>query len=186
MEEKRWKDIQKLKAQEDKKRSFVSGYLLDFMCRDLEIEKPLYEYTDKGKPFLKGEECTFNLSHSGAYVMLAYHKGKEPLGADIQQIRTMREGMEKRIRHENENVPSEKVERLQYLNCLWAVKESFVKMTGEGLARDFRTIHVDFESGTVRTEDGIMTELLVWEWKENYYIAVCSVSKEECVIKEIL
>lgn len=185
MEEKRWNSIQKSKSEADKKRSFASACLLDFMCRDLEIDNPIYEYTEKGKPFLNGWEYAFNLSHSGDYAVLAYHQSNEPLGVDIQKVRPMREGMEKRILHEKENVPVENEERLRCLNRLWAVKESFVKMTGEGLARDFRTIHVDFENGTVWIEEDRKAEFSAWEWKEEYYIAMCSVSREECEIKEI-
>lgn len=187
MEEKRWKDIQKLKAQVDKKRSFVSGYLLDSMCRDWGIENPDYGYTEKGKPFLNGVDCTFNISHSGDYAALAYHTSTNPIGVDIQKIRPMRDGMERRLLHikEMKQLPEEYENRLHYLNRLWAVKESFVKMTGEGLSCDFRTVYADFDNGMVTGEDGVVARFSVWEWEEDYYLAVCSTGKEECEIKEI-
>ena len=187
MEEKRWKDIQKLKAQVDKKRSFVSGYLLDSMCRDLGIENPDYGYTEKGKPFLNGVDCTFNISHSGDYAALAYHTSTNPIGVDIQKIRPMRDGMERRLLHikEMKQLPEEYENRLHYLNRLWTVKESFVKMTGEGLSCDFRTVYADFGNAMVTGEDGVVARFSVWEWEEDYYLAVCSTGKEECEIKEI-
>ena len=187
MEEKRWKDIQKLKAQVDKKRSFVSGYLLDSMCRDLGIENPDYGYTEKGKPFLNGVDCAFNISHSGDYAALAYHTSTDPIGVDIQKIRLMRDGMEKRLLHikEMKQLPEEYENRMHYLNRLWSVKESFVKMTGDGLSCDFRTVYVDFGNAMVTGEDGIDARFSVWEWDEDYYLAVCSTGKEECEIKEI-
>ena len=187
MEEKRWKDIEKLKAQVDKKRSFVSGYLLDSMCRDLEIEHPIYEYTQNGKPFLYSSECTFNISHSGDYAVLAYQVNAEPIGVDIQKIRLMRDGMERRLLHEKETerLSEGNKNRMDYLNRLWSVKESFVKMTGEGLARDFRSIYVDFETGTVQAEDRMPCVFSVCEWKEEYFLAVCTKMRDECEIKEI-
>ncbi len=187
VEEKRWNSIQRMKAEADKKRSFASAFLLDCMCRDVGITNPVYEYTAKGKAFLESVECAFNLSHSGDYVVLAYHKTKEPIGVDIQKMRPMRAGMETRILHAKETGPisGDVKEDTCYLNRLWAIKESFVKMTGEGLARDFRTVYADFEEGTVTTEDGVHAMFSVWEWKNDYFFSVCSEKTEECEINEI-
>lgn len=187
MEDKRWDKIPELKAQADKKRSFVSAYLLDSMCRDLEIANPVYGYTENGKPFLCSADCAFNISHSGDYVVLAYHTNPGSVGVDVQKIRPMREGMERRLLHEKEysHLPDDSDSRKHYLNSLWAVKESFVKMTGEGLSRDLRSIYVDFEAGTAMGEDGAIACFSVWEWKEDYYLAVCTTNREESEIKEI-
>ncbi len=187
VEEKRWNSIQKIRSKADKKRSLVSAYLLDAMCRDLGIKHPVYEYTKTGKPFLSGVNCAFNISHSGDYVALAYHRDTAPVGVDIQQIRVMRDGMERRLLHEKEKIllPEEGKKRWQYLNRLWTIKESFVKMSGEGLARDFRTVYVDDMNGIATGEDGAKAEFCVWNWKDDYFLAVCSVRNEECEIKEI-
>ena len=187
VEEKRWNSIHRMKTEADKKRSFASAYLLDCMCRDVGITNPVYEYTAKGKAFLESVECAFNLSHSGDWVVLAYHKTEEPIGVDIQRVRLMREGMETRILHEKEKgqIRGNVNEDARYLNRLWAIKESFVKMTGEGLARDFRSVYVDFEEETVTTEDGVHAKFSVWEWKNDYFLSVCSEKTEECEINEI-
>lgn len=187
IEEKRWNSIQKIKTDADKRRSFVSGILLDSMCQDMGINTPVYELTERGKPYLVGVDCAFNISHSGDYVVLAYHANTEPLGIDIQKVRAMRDGMQKRILHEMENslLPEDSGNEVYHLNRLWAIKESFVKMTGEGLSQDFRTVYVDFENGTVQIGEHIRAQFSVWEWKSDYFLSICSKSKEECVIKEI-
>lgn len=185
MEEKRWKSIWQIKAEADKKRSLASGYLLDYMCRDLQVANPVYEYTKRGKPVLRDVECAFNISHSGNYVVLAYQRSKDAVGVDIQKVRTMRDGMEKRILHGSENAPADEEKRLCYLNRLWTVKESFVKMTGEGLACDFRTIHADFENGTVKGDNGEKALFAVVDWKGDYYLSVCTQNVTDCEIKEI-
>lgn len=187
VDKKRWNSIQKLKSQADKKRSLTTAYLLDYMCRDLGIDAPVYGYSEKGKPFLVDADCAFNISHSGDYVALVYHMGKEPVGADIQQARKMRDGTERRLLHEKEKsfLPEDVDGRLQYLNRLWAVKESLVKMTGEGLSCDFRTVYVNDKEGIVIKEDGMQAHFGVWEWKEDYYLAVSTMSCEECNIKEL-
>ncbi len=185
IENKRWENIQKMKADADKKRSMASGYLLDYMCRELQVAGPVYEYAERGKPVLKGVECAFNISHSGDYVVLAYHRMKEPVGVDIQKVCTMRAGMERRILHEKEKESVVQGERDRYLNRLWAVKESFVKMTGEGLLRDFRTIYVDCVNGTVISDDGEKAQFIVCEWKDEYYLSICAKNGKELSIKEI-
>lgn len=187
LENDRWKKIQKLRATADKKRSLASGYLLDYMCRDMQISNPVYDCTERGKPVLKGVESAFNISHSGEYAVLAYHKTQEPIGVDIQKIRTMRKGMEERILHEKEFgcLPENEEEKRSYLNRLWAAKESFVKMTGQGLACDFRTICVDFEAGIIIGNGGEKAYIMVWNWKNDYFLSVCTGNREECELTEI-
>ena len=187
IEQKRWESMQDLRAEADKKRSLASGYLLDYMCRDLQVANPVYEYTKRGKPVLKDAECAFNISHSGDYAVIAYQPKGEELGADIQKIRPMRDGMERRLLHEKEKMflPEGEEERLCYLNRLWTVKESFVKMTGEGLLRDFRTICVDFENGIAISDEGKSAYFTVWDWKDDYYFSVCGTNENEIEMKEI-
>lgn len=187
IEQKRWESMQNLRAEADKKRSLASGYLLDYMCRDLQVANPVYGYTKRGKPVLKDTECSFNISHSGDYAVLAYQSKGEELGADIQKIRPMRDGMERRLLHDKEKtfLPEGEEGRLHYLNRLWAVKESFVKMTGEGLLRDFRTICVDFENGIAVSDEGKSAYFTVWDWKDDYYFSVCGTYDNEIEIKEI-
>jgi len=187
MEQMRWERLSSIKANADKKRSLAAGYLLDYMCRDMGLDNSGYVYSGNGKPYFADAVCAFNLSHSGDYALLAYHGTKEPVGVDIQKIRTMRDGMEKRILHEDEKkfLSGDSEWRNRYLNRIWSVKESFVKMTGEGLARDFRTVYTDFENGTVATEDGISAYFRLREWKEDYYLSICSPHREEYEIKEV-
>ncbi len=187
IEQKRWESIQDLRAEADKKRSLASGYLLDYMCRDLQVANPVYGYTKRGKPVLKDTECSFNISHSGDYVVLAYQPQGEELGVDIQKIRPMREGMERRLLHEKEKMflPEGEEVRLRYQNRLWNVKESFVKMTGEGLLRDLRTIRVDFENDTAISDEGKKAYFTVWNWKDDYYLSICGTNDKEIEMKEI-
>lgn len=162
----RWEKMQSLKSGKDKLRSLASAYLLNMMCTELGIENPLYEYGEKGKPYLAGwENVVFNLSHSGEYAVLAYavnddigsntgQQKREELGIDIQEIRSMKEGMKKRILNEKELLPLSfsKEEEANYLNRIWCIKESYVKMLGVGLSLDFRKITIDFVGGKVMAD----------------------------------
>lgn len=161
----RWEKMQSLKSDKDKLRSLASAYLLNKMCKELGIENPHYEYGEKGKPYLAGwENAVFNLSHSGEYAVLAYvvndderniaQQKTEELGMDIQEIRPMKEGMKKRILNEKELLPLSfsKEEEANYLNRIWCIKESYVKMLGVGLSLDFRKITIDFAGGKVMAD----------------------------------
>lgn len=191
----RWEKIQALKNEADKLRSLASGYLLDEMCREMQISKPLYKYGEKGKPYIEGHEnFAFNISHSGDYAVLVYCGGSNVLkspeafemstdyalpqafGIDIQQIRFMREGMIKRILHEKEMLPAglSLEEENQYLNRIWSIKESYVKMTGEGLALDFRKIFIDFEKGIVSAKNCEKAYFCEYHGLTGYALSICS------------
>lgn len=186
-DKKRWEKIASIKQEADKKRSYASFYLLQKMCKRINIVNPVYGYQINGKPYLLNEEVVaFNISHSGDYAVLAYQKKNEPLGIDIQQIRPMRNGMERRVLFEGESMPEglEQEERNQCLTRIWAIKESYVKMTGEGLACDFRNLYIDFERKIIRAKDGKTARFMEWEWNHDYVIALCTTSMEECELEE--
>ena len=172
----RWNKIQSIKSESDKKRSFASGYLLHQMCKELGIDNPEYGYSEKGKPYLIGDHnVSFNISHSGDYVVLAYQESPQPIGIDIQQIRNMREGMKRKILHEKEQVPenASTEEQTRYLNRIWSIKESYVKMTGDGLSCDFRRIQIDFKNHKIMTENGDAASFVEYEKLDGYVMAVC-------------
>ncbi len=96
-----------------------------------------YRYGEKGKPFLADIPLYFSLSHSGRFVLCAV-SGRE-IGADIQKIR---KGNEERIARrffaaqEQEALAacSDEEARIRLFYELWARKEAYGKLTGEGIA----------------------------------------------------
>ena len=190
VEDSRWEKIQLLKQEKDKLRSLVSAYLLNKMCEELEIESPRYEYGEKGKPYLAGQEnVVFNLSHSGEYAVLAYaantdegnrisqqeEKAITKIGIDIQEIRPMKEGMIHRILHEKEKSSfflSEE-EPITNVNRVWCIKESYVKMLGVGLSLDFRNIVIDFDKQLVKAEGDEGAFFAEVDSRQGYVLAVC-------------
>jgi phosphopantetheinyl transferase len=110
------------------------------------------------------------------------------VGVDIQQIRVVSEGVKKRILNEKEwmyfqNEGEQKdvsmketdvilIEKNRLLNRIWAIKESYVKMTGEGLSHDFRKLCIDFKEGTVTDEKGKQVCYEEVEAPEGYVAAV--------------
>lgn len=89
-------------------------------------------YGEYGKPEVKG--IHFNLSHSHDYVVCVV--SKRAVGCDIEKIQAVREGVAKRFFHENETAHLKKYsgeEKDVEFVRLWTMKESYLKMTGEGM-----------------------------------------------------
>ena len=187
VDEFRWKKMQSIKEKNDKMRSLASAYLLNTMCEKIGINSPEYGCKEKGKPYLKGhEEIAFNISHSGDYAVLVYNM-QGVNGIDIQQIRTLKEGMKKRILNQNEVVPDGFTieEENVYLNRIWCIKESYVKMTGEGLALDFRRIQIDFLEHQI-LEDGIVKGYFKEDMSlPGYVMAVCNAEAFDMEVTDI-
>lgn len=185
----RWEKVLRIKPLEDKKRSLLAGKLLYQMCETCGIKEPVYGTVGSGKPVLSSHpQLVFSLSHSGEYVTLVYDEGVKAIGVDIQQIREVSEGVKKRILHEKEwmyfpNTGGQKEVSIKetdeiptmenlLLNRIWAIKESYVKMTGEGLSHDFRKLCIDFEESTVTDEKGNRVFFEEIEAPDGYVAAV--------------
>ena len=129
-------DILAYREEKDKVRAFASELLkrywlpkiLDINRDDLVIRK-----NGSGKPYLEGEfgQYSFNISHSGAYVIMAIAQEYE-VGVDIEKI-------ENSLSYE-ELCPivfsqQEQVYALKSLNTfytMWTKKEAFLKALGVG------------------------------------------------------
>lgn len=176
----RWEKILRIRPVEDKKRSLLAGRLLHQMCLECGVEEPIYGTVKSGKPILVNRpQLAFSVSHSGEYVVVAYTEEATSIGVDIQEIKSMSGGLKKRLLHEKEwlwlekknaSHESEKI----YLNRIWAVKESVVKMTGEGLAHDFRKLYVDLDKRIVTDENEKQIAIMEPDVPEGYVLAIAT------------
>lgn len=143
MENKRKERVEKCKNGTEKKRLIVTGALLLDVINDLDIKDAAIEYDEFGKPyFLNRDDCFFNISHSGDYVVIAV--SGQNVGCDIQEKKEIKENVLKRITSEKEReyIFSKGFE----LTFVWALKESYSKYIGKGLSKDFREISFKEES----------------------------------------
>lgn len=139
------------------------------------IPEPLplrYDYGPMGKPYLRDMSLSFNLSHSGEYVLCAL--SEREIGADIQR----REGhdmdrLARRFFHERERERLEQMEtageREEYFYRLWTRKEAYGKLTGKGIAS---SVEKDFS-----TEDAEWMQKLCWEEYDvlpDYAVTCCT------------
>lgn len=135
-------------------------------------------YGKSGKPyFLHYPSIHFNLSHSGDYVVAAFDR--QPVGIDIQEHRALKESMERHFLQEEEleslSLYREEGKREELLCRLWAIKESYVKLTGEGMKKPMKEFRVNRQLQRIENENGEpvagFTEKI---WQKKYYISICS------------
>ena len=167
--------------------------LLDY-SRDASVRQFTYRYGIQGKPYFRNLPFYFNLSHSGSYVLCGLFM--EEIGADIQQHCGKDVGKLGRrfySKRESDALEQAGAEREKLFYRLWARKEAYGKLTGEGIGK---ALGVDLLPETIRADKGEIYNTptyssqalisgeaslpegshLVWEeWEsvEGYSIAFC-------------
>ena len=168
-------------------REYTVEEILQLVSAPLELG---LKYGKKGKPYLRDCPVFFNLSHSGDYVCCAV-SGRE-VGVDIQ--RCSMQDMEslqriaRRFFSGAENDALERCreeERQQLFYRLWARKEAWGKLTGEGILAAVSVNFLpcgpmEFRQGQpvqerFRDTGGGALDLVFQEWQypKGYWIALC-------------
>lgn len=99
------------------------------LCCALGFVPQSFEYEQGGKPFIAGAPH-FSLSHSGNCAAAAI--SSSPVGIDIEAMRPAPESVARRLSARDD----------RDFFRIWTLKESFVKMTGEGLVLPVQSIEV--------------------------------------------
>ena len=152
---KRREYVLRFKQAADQKQSAVGWLLLAYgMRQEYGTKKiPDFQKTASGKPFFAGKNMPFfNLSHSGNFVGCALHDRE--IGLDIQKLTEPRESLIRRVCTQEELIS---LKSPQDFCRIWAMKESAVKLTGEGITGNFReilTLHPDIHTHTIPLENG--------------------------------
>jgi len=124
-------------------RTCVLAYLLlkEALRREYGItENPLFDYGEHGKPFIVGHpEIHFNLSHCREAVACAV--SNRPVGIDVESVREYKEGLARYTMNERELAEIEAAERPDAAFIrLWTMKEARLKLTGQGITDDLKTV----------------------------------------------
>ncbi|MDH5910303.1 4'-phosphopantetheinyl transferase superfamily protein [Vibrio splendidus] len=145
---------------------YVRNYLRKVLSRysDLMPEAWRFEYGEKGKPSLVVEQqlktgLNFNISHSKEHLLIAVCQieGKQvQLGVDIEHARssTNIDSIMKHYFSDKELadlLELSKEEQRERFFDLWALKESYIKATGKGLATSLRSFSFEFSNLTEQT-----------------------------------
>lgn len=129
----RQKKVLMKKNPDDRTLSLFAGLLLKTaLQREGIFEEVCFD--KRGKPILKSGMLYLSLSHSGKRVMCALSDGE--IGCDCQKQVPFSEKILERYFTKKERLRLEAAEDKEgEFARIWAVKESFVKMTGRGLSK---------------------------------------------------
>ena len=156
MSPERRKKCDGLKFQSDKELCIAADMLLRrVLSEKLGIAPSEIEFavTDSGKPYLKNGDWHFSISHSGDIAAVAVSRDC-PVGIDVEKIRPVSARILLRVFSESDahfvlggspvsNGRIEEREMLTRFFKVWTYKEAFVKMTGEGICADLKSISYD-------------------------------------------
>ena len=143
--------VEACRLKPDKLRCLAGGLLLEeLLKRNFHSPEELVR-EEKGRLILPGQEnFFFNLSHSGDYAACVI--ADFLVGVDIQQFRPVQKGVAKRFfqTQEAEHIhkhPGKNGDALFFR--YWSAKESYSKLTGEGLGKNFNSFMVHLEDGKI-------------------------------------
>lgn len=123
-----------LKFQKDKNLSLAVGILLQVALKEEGIENCQIEIGQFGKPSLiNNKNLFFNLSHSEEMAMCVI--ATSPVGCDIERIKKCTPDISRIVLSEGE--------KMDNFYQIWTAKESYLKMTGEGLNKDLKSINIE-------------------------------------------
>ncbi|MDO4267694.1 MAG: 4'-phosphopantetheinyl transferase superfamily protein [Eubacteriales bacterium] len=181
----RQEKIRRMRFEEDRLLSLGAGLLMDIGLSfyGLSERDAVLEYRANGKPYLKDRpELFFNLSHSGAMAMAVF--SDRETGCDVEQIKPARLDVARRFFTEQEadaltDETLSEAERNRLFARYWTIKESVLKVTGEGmrlpLNRFFVSLPEPVSVRACREEDtGFFAGLSFLEYSlPGYQAAVC-------------
>lgn len=174
LSDKRKEKILCFKRTINRKQSLGAGLLLKHILGEYNLNFEDMYYGEKGKPEIKG--IHFNLSHSEDMVVCAV--SEKAVGCDVEKVGEYRNGIAERYFTENE---------IAYLNLfdgeeskeefyrLWTMKESYLKMTGEGVTIPLNQIEFLVNENIQVYRDNIACDCIIKEYNiPGYKLTVCA------------
>lgn len=132
----------------DRRLRLGAGVLLHLALDDLGLRECDMRYTveKNGKPcFASDIPLNFSISHADPYVILAL--SDREVGCDVERIRPVSTDIAGRFfcleEYEAIMAVSDMTERLHTFFRLWTMKESFLKITGEGFRLSMKRFSLD-------------------------------------------
>lgn len=184
---KRQEKIARLKRNDDKLRCLGAGLLIEFIKEKYNINDEIV--IDKfGKPHFLRTKDSFNISHSGNYVVIAVSRFN--IGIDIQRMENNNQLVAERNFHQNEctyiNEGEDENVKTQRFYEVWTVKEAYLKNVGIGLRKPLNSFEVNFAEGKAKIMDNPGYEILQMKLDERYIMSVCAdIRDKELNIEEV-
>ena len=156
-----------------RKESLGSALMLQKVLSKNNLNPQYIKYGKNGKPEIEG--LHFNISHAENFVICSV--SENPVGCDIEKIRSIKSGFEKRFFTQNEVSYLDKFsgeEKLKQFFRLWTMKESYMKFTGDGMKLALNRFEFIIEDSVKVFRDGILIPCFIKEYEFlDYCISVC-------------
>jgi 4'-phosphopantetheinyl transferase len=115
----------------------------------MKAEKIRFRYSQNGKPYVPDSGITFNVSHSGEWIVLGIGRNRR-IGVDIEAVRRETDVLAIATRYflpEEVALISDAEDSCAVFFRLWARKEAYVKACGSALFRELSAFQVSLEEG---------------------------------------
>lgn len=179
LSESRKQKITKCKQLQARKQSLGAGLLLGHILKRHGLVENEIKYGSNGKPEIEG--IFFNLSHSKNMVICAV--SDKVVGCDIEQISEAPEKVADRFFSEAEQKHlsrySGKQKNKEFYR-LWTMKESYMKMTGEGMRLPLHQFELHFGKSVQLYRDASLQDCFIKEYELllneslQYQVSVCA------------
>ncbi|HDR6245758.1 TPA: 4'-phosphopantetheinyl transferase superfamily protein [Bacillus cereus] len=177
--------ISRFQAPTDKKRTLLGNYAAKYFIarytqqhiKDIHFTTNVY-----GKKIVQKHAISFNISHSGKWVMLALSTN-ESIGIDVEKIGIINTEETSCFFHEIEQRYLKKLTKkeAQYaFYRIWTAKESFLKCIGSGLSQPLNTFIVPLQLSSrpqIITDTRIYNSTLqVYSFQidSEYFCSICT------------
>lgn len=131
-------------------------------------EDMLYQESS-GKPELKGSNLFFNISHCSGLVVCAV--GGCPIGVDVEGDRRVTERLIRKVCSPGEQQYIRESDGKRRFLELWTLKESYLKMTGEGIRVPLNQVNFQFQSSQL-PENGVRTSSEIISSREGFFTQI--------------
>ena len=189
--EDRQKTIQRLKFRKDRNLSLGVEILLIHALENENIDTQdlVFSTVQNGKPCLVNRDIQFNLSHSGNISMCAI--SDKEIGCDVEKIEKRGRDIlriAKNFFFDNEyryiSDLEDEDERIDMFFRLWTLKESFMKVTGLGMALPLKDFSIEINDSGIYVSHSLNDK--IYYEKElhldnEYKYAVCSLCDDSPV-----
>ena len=126
----------------------------------------------KGKPYIDNSKVFFNISHCDGLAVCAL--SEHPVGVDCECVRKVSPAVMKKCFGSSEiDYVDNSNDKNEAFSRIWTLKESYVKMTGNGISSDITDKCYDLSEGKVLFDSG--AEFLHYDCLfdgERYFISI--------------
>ena len=129
--------IDRLRPQEDKRRSLAAEILVQELLQSLGITNAVLHRHPNGQPYLTGCDLYVSISHS--HQMVACALSADPIGIDIERIKPLDFKICRHLCTEEEKAYCG--ENLHRLFEIWTAKEAYFKKQGTGIT-DLKSVNI--------------------------------------------